>query len=357
MLRCRKAVASMLLDAAVNFDVRKSRLHHVAEAAGVSSATVDRVLNDRGNVSPKTAQKVIIAARQVGLNRNLPGSYHRGVRIEVLLIRPELPLIKRINQYLANIASTLDRSVIVNRTILKNDDPKKFANHIFSCDAQGIILFGREDKEVYDAIATVAAAGKIVVTVISDMHDSARFAYAGADHYAGGRTAGFFMSRIAPQSGSVVILCNHHRYHGHVERIRGMHDALIEAGNGIAVSDVVEGRDERQLSELLLTEVLQGRNDVIGIYNSGAANLAVERAIRRSSLIDPIFIGHELTENTIRMLREGVMTLTIDQNPERQARNAVNLILGQFGYGEPIQQMREYVPFTIYTKENLPTTV
>jgi LacI family transcriptional regulator len=83
--------------AAMNFDVRKSRLRHVAEAAGVGSATVDRVLNERGNVSPKTAQKVIIAARQVGLNRILPGSYHGGVRIEVLLIRPELPLIKRIN--------------------------------------------------------------------------------------------------------------------------------------------------------------------------------------------------------------------------------------------------------------------
>jgi LacI family transcriptional regulator len=345
--------------AAMNFDTRKLRLHHVAETAGVSSATVDRVLNERGNVSPKTAQKVINAARQVGLKRILPGSYHRSVRIEVLLIRPELPLIKRINQYFANIASTLDRSVIVNRTILKDDDPKKFANHLLACKAQGIILYGREDQDVHDAIATVAAAGRIVVTVISDMHDSARLAYAGVDHYAGGRTAGFFMSRMARRAGSVVILCNHHKYHGHVERIRGMHDALREAKNGIAVSEVLEGRDQGQLSELLLTQALQGHNDVIGVYNAGAANLAVERAIKRSSLVEPIFIGHELTENTIRMLGEGIMTLTIDQNPERQARNAINLILGQFGYGAPTsdQQTHEYVPFTIYTKENLPTTM
>ena len=131
---------------------RKPLLCRVAETAGVSSATVDRVLNERGNVSPKTAQKVINAARQIGLKRILPGSYHKGVRIEVLLIRPELPLIKRINQYFINIASTLDRSVIVNRTILKNDDPKKFARHLLSCKAQGIILYGREDEEVHDAI-------------------------------------------------------------------------------------------------------------------------------------------------------------------------------------------------------------
>jgi LacI family transcriptional regulator len=223
-------------------------------------------------------------------------------------------LIKRINQYFINIASTLDRSVIVNRTILKNDDPKKLARHLLSCKAQGIILYGREDKEVHDAIAAVSAAGKLVVTVISDMHENARFAYAGADHYAGSRTAGFFMSRMARQPGSVVILCNHHKYHGHVGRIRGMQDALLEAGSGVAVSDVLEGRDEGQLSELLLTRALQGRSDVIGIYNAGAANLAVERAIKRSPLVCPIFIGHELTENTIRMLREGIMTLTIDHD-------------------------------------------
>jgi LacI family transcriptional regulator len=354
---CKDRRTYLREEAAMDTAARKPLLRRVAETAGVSSATVDRVLNERGNVSPKTAQKVINAARQIGLKRILPGSYHKGVRIEVLLIRPELPLIKRINQYFINIASTLDRSVIVNRTILKNDDPKKFASHLLSCKAQGIILYGREDKEVHDAIAAVSAAGKLVVTVISDMHESARFAYAGADHYAGGRTAGFFMSRMARQPGSVVILCNHHKYHGHVGRIRGMQDALLEAGNGVAVSDVLEGRDEGQLSELLLTRALQGRSDVIGIYNAGAANLAVERAIKRSPLVGPIFIGHELTENTIRMLREGIMTLTIDQNPERQARNAVNLILGQFGYSEPAAdpQTREYVPFTIYTRENLPT--
>jgi hypothetical protein len=33
------------------------------------------------------------------------------------------------------------------------------------------------------------------------------------------------------------------------------------------------------------------------------------------------------------------------------------LILGQFGYSEPAAdpQTREHVPFTIYTRENLPT--
>jgi len=334
----------------------KSRLLHVANLAGVGIATVDRVLNERGNVSPNTAEKVIVAARQLGLKRILPCSYHGTLRIEVLLTRPELPLIKRMNQQFADLATTLDRSVIVQRHILKDDDPHQFARHLLGCKAQGVILYGREDEQVREAITTISAAGKVVVTVISDLRESARFAYAGIDHYAAGRTAGFFMSRMAARSGSVVILCNHHKYQGHAERIRGLKDALQEAGRQIAVSDVLEGRDEGARSESLLVSALGARTDIVGIYNAGAANLAVERAIRKSALVDPIFIGHELTENTERMLRQGTMTLTIDQNPERQARNAVHVILNRHGYPGPLarEHKSDPVPFTIYTRENLP---
>lgn len=42
----------------------------LAEAAGVSLATVDRVLNDRPNVSKKAAQSVNEAIERIGFIRN-----------------------------------------------------------------------------------------------------------------------------------------------------------------------------------------------------------------------------------------------------------------------------------------------
>jgi len=78
----------------------------------------------------------------------------------------ELPLIKRMNHYFANIASTLDRSVIINRTILKDDNPQRFAKSIF-LPARRRASFSLDAKirSFRDAIATLAAAGKVVVTV------------------------------------------------------------------------------------------------------------------------------------------------------------------------------------------------
>jgi LacI family transcriptional regulator len=101
---------------------------------------------------------------------------------------------------------------------------------------------------------------------------------------------------------------------------------------------------------------LLGRADVIGVYNTGDANLAVDRALQKTRRVgDVVFIGHELTEHTRRLLVEGTMALTIDQNPERQARAALDVLLARFGYAEAMRfpESSSDVTFSIYGPENV----
>ena len=65
---------------------RKPRFQDIAEEAGVGTATVERVLNGRANVLPRTAQRVIIAARKLGYDRTLPSAYHACIQIEVVIV-------------------------------------------------------------------------------------------------------------------------------------------------------------------------------------------------------------------------------------------------------------------------------
>src|SRR5690242_21379577 len=93
----------------------RAGLQDVARLAGVGVATVDRVLNERGNVSPATARRVIEAARQLDLKRVLPRPYVRRLRIEIVLARADPPLLGRLTQGFNTIAATLDRAVILHR--------------------------------------------------------------------------------------------------------------------------------------------------------------------------------------------------------------------------------------------------
>lgn len=331
----------------------RARLDDVAALAGVGIATVDRVLNERGNVSPETARKIIEAARQLGLPRTLPVPYRRGLRLDVILVRPDTPFFERLNEAFIRIAATLDRSVIVQRTFVDESKPQQIADRILSTKGHALIICGQENAAVIDAVTHVTAAGIPVVTVVSDLPTSPRLAYVGVDHYGTGRTAAFFMARMVRRQGPVIVLCHSFGYRAHAERVSGFRDGMAEYSPDVPIACILEGRDEQIRSEQLVTEALGNFPDTVGIYNTGGANRAVELALRARGLAKRIvFVGHELTVHTRRMLAEGVMTLTIDQNPEQQARGAIEVLLRRFGYVESQGQLGE-VPFTIHGPENL----
>ncbi|MGA8586398.1 MAG: LacI family DNA-binding transcriptional regulator [Roseiarcus sp.] len=334
----------------------RARLAQVAQLAGVGIATVDRVLNERGSVAPETTRKVIDAARQLKLGRSLPIAYRRGLRLEVIMARPDLPLFQRLNRAFVDAASTLDRSVIVQRSFIDEAKPQLAAERILATQADAVILYGQELPSVIDAVTSITVGGKPVVTLCSDLPTSPRLAYVGIDHYSAGRTAAYFMTRMTRRQGPVIVLTHCLDYRAHAERIGGFRDWLSEHKADLSVACILEGREAPDLSERLLTEALLGYADAIGVYNTSDANVAVKQALQTTGRTgDIVFIGHELDAHTRRLLADGTMALTIDQNPERQARAALDTLLARFGYAEKMRfpESSNDVPFSIYGPENV----
>ncbi len=301
-------------------------------------------------------RKVIDAARQLKLTRSLPAAYRRGLRLEVILTRPDLPLFERLNRAFVDAASTLDRSVIVQRSFIDEAKPQLAAERILATRADAVIVYGQELPSVIDAVTSITAGGKPVVTLCSDLPTSPRLAYVGIDHYSAGRTAAYFMTRMARRPGAVIVLTHCLDYRAHAQRIGGFCDWLSEHKADLTVAGILEGRDAPDLSERLLTEALLGRADAIGIYNTSDANLVVSQVLHNTQRTgDVVFIGHELTEQTRRLLVDGTMALTIDQNPERQARAALDVLLARFGYAEAMRfpESSTDVTFSIYGPENV----
>ncbi|MDZ4309909.1 MAG: LacI family DNA-binding transcriptional regulator [Cypionkella sp.] len=332
-------------------------LADVAQLAGVGSATVDRVINERGNVSDEVRQQVLQAARTLGLRRMLPVSHHRMVRINVILARPELPLIRRMGVEFRRLSDRMDHSVAIHRTTLENEAPATIAQALLRSPCDAAIVYAQDHPQIHAAIAELAARGNPVVTMISDLPGSARLAYAGTDHAKAGRSAGYFLSRIA-KPGPVLVLCNHLGFQSHAERVRGLTAYLAAHAADFPIVEIVEGGDDAVRSEARLKDALRRHFEAVAIYNVGAANRGAVGAIRAGiSRQPPVFIGHELTAFTYQSLREGVMTLTIDQSPELQAQFAIDVLLNHFDFAGATQITPPYastVPFVLYGPENLP---
>ncbi|MBB5533565.1 LacI family DNA-binding transcriptional regulator [Rhizobium giardinii] len=336
---------------------RRARLDDVARLAGVGVATVDRVLNERGNVSVKTAQKVLEAARTLEINRILPSAHQKTVRIELLLARPEIPLIARMSNEFRKLPARMDRSVIIQQTILTDEGPETMAQALRRTRCDAVIVYTQEHDAIHRAIGSIAAKGIPTVTIISDLPRSLRLAYAGIDHYKAGRTAGYFIDGMVRRQGSVLILCNHLGFQAHAARLRGFKEFLAGSARRLHISEIVKGRDDDVLSELLLRPALARHPDTVAIYNVGGGNRGVAAAIRNLARNDrPLFVGHELTDVNRELLNARLMALAIDQNSERQAHLALEMALERVGFtGEPPVKPAHHpsLPFTVYSPENV----
>jgi LacI family transcriptional regulator len=276
---------------------RRAKLAEVAELAGVGMATVDRVLNERGNVSLKTARKVLAAARELNVNRVLPALHQRLIRIEILLARPEIPLIARMSEEFRALAASLGRSVIVHQTILADEKPETMAAAIRATKADAVIVYTQEHEAIHGAVSSIARRGVPTVTIISDLPQSRRCAYAGIDHYRAGQTAGYFIDSMVRRNGAVLVLCNHLGLQAHAVRLRGFRDFLESSSRDLRVAEILEGGDDPVFSEIVVRAALARHPNTVAIYNVGAGNRGVAAAIKE--LNDrPVFIGHELTAVT-----------------------------------------------------------
>jgi LacI family transcriptional regulator len=318
--------------------IRKPRIRDLAKEAGVGTATVERVLNARGNVSSHTMQRVLLAARKLGYERVLPTPHHALVRIEVILVRPDTEFFSRLSVEFQRLSQHLDRLIVVHRSFIEEDAPALMARRI------------RDIAAVQD----VVAGGVPVVLLVSRLNCDGKAFFVGIDNESAGRTAGYFMwMMLRFQRGRILAICHSGIYGTHRQRISGFSQYFEGADAPLCFSYCITGRDSEQETAKVVGNALAQFGDVIGIYNAGGAHKGVERALRAHNKLTKIaYIGHELSPDSRRLLQSDGMCLTIDQMPELQAQRAIEILeraiglrAGEIDYSP--------IPFRIATKENL----
>lgn len=164
-------------------------LEALAKRIGVGVATVDRVLNERGGVSPETTRRVLQAAREAGLKRILPEERRLPWQIEVFLSDNDSRFFSRLTQDFADVADSLGyRRLTLHRTLVAESAPEKLAKSLIrsSKKRHAIIVFGNEHPRVYDALRQCREANVPVITLVTDLPGAQRLCHVGIDQQQAG---------------------------------------------------------------------------------------------------------------------------------------------------------------------------
>ena len=190
--------------------------------------------------------------------------------------------------------------------------------------------------------------------MVTDIPDSGRIAYVGIDNEKAGRTAGFLTARMTRRTGPVVVLTGNLGMRAHAERLAGFRAGLLHEEPKAHIAAVLEGFDEDDRVARLLTRAFRENPNTAAIYNSGGCLTVVATALRK--FLDPagtVFIGHELNAESRILLEQGVMTLTIDQAVELQARRAVEVLLHHVGHVATPLRSRHHPVHAAHARQRL----
>lgn len=329
-------------------------LTDLAKAAGVSTATVDRVLNDRPGVSARTRDMVRKAARAVGYLPDVEDPV-TPMTFTALLPPGTNPFITDLRAHLVNAAKRAP-GVTLDLPPIADLDPVTMADALGQVTGvQGVAVVALNHPRVHAALLRLTAQGIPVVTVASDLPDTRRLAYVGIDNMRAGRLAGQVIARFQgpdPQ-GKVAVFAGSLSYRGHQEREMGLRQYLSEDAPNMQLLEIRESQEDRDHAYDLTRALLDTHPDLRAIYNAGGGTSGIARALTEAGRAhDIITVAHEATDANKALLLDGTLDAIIDQDVRAEAiETLATLIAAANGIAHAVTPPR----LQLVLKENLPT--
>ena len=339
----------------------RATIEDVAEAAGVSVATVDRVLNGRAAVRPKTAEKVEQAIRRLNYQPDrLAARLARAREYRFCFILPEgsNAFMLALGEAVQDEALRMAREkVVIDLRHTDVFDARKLAATLDTIGPvyDGVAVVALDDPRVREAINALADRGVTVVTLVSDVPSSKRVHYVGIDNSAAGRSAATLMGRyLSGRRGKVGLIAGSLSLRDHIERQFGFEQVMAHDFPNLTILPVREGRDDRDKVHAVADQIIADNPDLIGLYNVGAGSAGIAVALEQAGRArDVVFITHELTDATRRALIDGTIDIIINQDAGHEVRSAIRVLMSRADKAPIVEQM-ERIRIDIYVRDNIP---
>lgn len=336
-------------------------IKEIAELAGVSRGTVDRVLNNRGSVNRETEKKILEIAKQLDYRPNKAGlvlaAQKKKLKLGVIIFSTKNYFFSDVLQGVLEKAKEL---ADYNCTILIREISFDISQQLSALDSlvaegvNGIAITPFNHPSVQKYIDTLFDRGIPVVTLNTDIDGSKRIAYVGSHYRHSGETAAGLMNlltqgtaKIGIVNGSPDVLC-------HTERVAGFCETLKAHYPGLTVSDIVHNHDSDEEGYAETMKLLTKHPDLNALFLSAGGSHGVCRAIKESGYAGKLkVIGYDKAPFTQKLIEDGTLCAVICQRPRIQGSMPLDILFTYLTTGEAPEKELQYMDVVIRIKENL----
>jgi LacI family transcriptional regulator len=307
----------------------------IAFQAGLSTATVDRVLNGRGGVRRQTVARIRAAIDELRQQEEAAGQRGRTFILDVVMEAPDRftravrsafegqaagfsPLSVRLRFHFAEQMRDTDLSGRMARIIRRG--------------SHGVVLKAPDTPAIRRAVGDMVRAGMPVVTLVTDLPDSGRLVYAGSDNRVAGETAAYLVgTRLAGQRASVLATLSSNRFRGEEEREAAFRTWLGARYPDLRIVTVSEGFGKDWTTGAQVRAALADNPDIRAVYSIGGGNRSIVEAFEGGGLTLPVHVAHDLDDDNRALLRAEKLSFVLHHNLEADAAEAIGALLSAHG--------------------------
>ena len=340
--------------------MRRPTLKDIAKEAGVSLATVNRVIAGTVPVRDETGRKVSLAAQRIG--------YH-GANLIKQKLSADLPLIRygfvlhnedqSFYQSLARqLGEAAERLPNVRGKVVvkyaKSQSPADFAEALTELTEEADVVAATAVNHhlVNEAVRTLQARGIPTFAIMSDFAQGERESYIGLNNLKVGRGAAWVLSATARKPGKLAVFVGGHRWHGHDLREAGFRSFFREHLPRFEVLDTLVNLETPLLTHEATLDLFSRYPDVVGIYVAGGGMEGAISALREERAPGEVaLVVNQFTTESRRGLADGYVTSVIGTPTEPLSHDLVDMMTksvqkthvpGQF-FLEPVVHIPELV--------------
>ncbi|MEP5154029.1 LacI family DNA-binding transcriptional regulator [Planktotalea sp.] len=342
--------------------MKNPTLSDVAEIAGVSYATADRVINKRGNVAQKSVRKVEEAMTAIGYVRNVAAanlSRGRIYRLAFLLPKGRNAFFNQMRVHLNQIANHMQSERVtvdvIELAAFSTEGLKNSLQSVIEGNYDGVAAVGLQNDALSAPLKRLREQGVAVIGLVSDLPLEYRAAYIGIDNKAAGRTAARLIGMShGGSAGRIQLLAGSLEARDHEERVDGFREVIFEDFPNLEILDPIMTHDDASAVRSATADALCANPAITALYNVGAGNSGLIAALEdHSTSASLCCAAHELTAHTRAALQNKTIDFVIDQRPDMEINRAFTVLRALID-ARDIPPMPDLVP-TIYVRDNLPT--
>ena len=314
----------------------RTTIKMIAERAGVSIGTVDRVLHDRPYVKAEVRERVLSVMEELDYHPNRMASAlaTSGTTRRLALVQPEWEEGFMRNEMEAGAARFLEIYRDYNVTLdVRNYRPGdeaeclRLLNEAVDDGAQAVALCAFGTEETRRALERLAERGIPAATFNSDVPGGRRICYVGEDGHRAGRVAGEIASHFLTPEDAFLVIYTAPKYTAHRARVDGFLERLAERGipaeNGVIAAT---HRDYRKTAETV-ERTLEEHPNLRMVYMANPSVPACAEALRNRGMTGKVHIlSHDCGPEIQALLKSGEVDFTIGQDLAYQPYQALSVL-------------------------------